>query len=519
MNAHNLLLALLLALALWCGPASAAAPGGASRLAFGHLSPCRTLDPALATDMDSIQVVRQVFEGLVRLKNGGLDVEPWLAESWETDSTGRQWTFTLRPGIRFHDGTPCNAAAVAFSFQRIVDPDHPHHAGPLGSLPMGMGSVTKIEALDERRVHFTLSTFHAGFLQGLTLPQLVVVSPAAMSALGREFSRHPVGTGPFVFARWDNDGTIVIRSNPDYWGPAPKLAEVVFRPVVNDAQRFHEFQSGTLDVIAGVPPTDADRVARMGEALLYALPGLAVSYLAMNVSHPPLDNLSVRRAVSHAINVPALVRLIYQGQAEPAGGVLPPGAPGFAPNLSGYAYDPALARKLLAQAGLAKGASLTLWAMNAPRPYLPSPVKVAESIKGNLEAVGIKVHVVSKDFASYAQGISRGEHDLCLLGWAMDTPDPDDFLTMSFAGKPGERRFNSSRWRDPDVLGLLEQARQQADPERRSALYVRVQEIVHDQAVWVPLAHPRMLLGVRTRVQGLVLQPTGDVRFGEAWKQ
>jgi peptide/nickel transport system substrate-binding protein len=519
MNARRFLPTLVLALVFCCSLAWAADPSGNSRLVFGHLSPCRTLDPALASDIDSIQVERQIFEGLVRLKNGGLEIEPWLAESWEKDPSDRQWTFTLRPEIRFHDGTPCDAAAVAFSVQRIIDPGHPHHVGALGSLPMPLGNVAKVEALDERRVRFTLSAPHAGFLQGLTLPQLAVVSPAAMATWGREFAKHPVGTGPFVFVQWGQDGTITAKANPDYWGTAPRLSEVVFRPVVNDAQRFHEFQSGALDVIAGVPPMDAARVERMGDATLYTLPGLAVSYLGMNVSHPPLDNLSVRRAISHAINVPALVRLIYQGQAQPAGGVLPPGAPGFAPRLTGYSYDPVLARKLLAESGLGKVASLSLWVMSSPRPYMPSPVKAAEAIKGNLEAVGIRTHVVSMDPQSFAQGLAKGEHDMCLLGWAMDTPDPDDFLTLSFAGKPGTNRLSVSNWRDPSVLGLLDQARRETDPERRSALYVQVQGVVHDQAVWVPLAHPKMLLAAHSWVRGLVLQPTGDVRFGEAWKQ
>jgi peptide/nickel transport system substrate-binding protein len=521
MNARRRLPALLLvlALALCCGPAGAADPGSAGRLVFGHLAPCITLDPARAVDVDSIQAVRAMFEGLVRLRDGGLAVEPCLAESWESDPTGRQWTFALRPGVRFHDGAPCDAAAVAFSLQRIMDPNHAYFIGAQGSLPMPLGNVSTVEALDQRRVRFTLSAPHAGFLQGLTLPQLMIVSPAAVAERGEAFARQPVGTGPFVFARWAPDGTVTVRANPAYWGPAPRLAEVVFRPVVNDAQRFHDFAAGSLDVMAGAPPTDAARVARMADATLHALPGLAVSYLAMNTARPPLDRPAVRRAVSHAINTQALVRLIYQGQAEPARGVLPPGVPGFSPDLPGPDYDPALARRLLAEAGLGKGFPVTLYTMSTPRPYLPSPVRTAEAIKGNLEAVGIRVHIVSLDFPSFVEYVTSGKHDMCLLGWVMDTPDPDDFLTASFGGAPGGKDINVSNWRDPRVLDLLGQARQEADPGRRAGLYVRLQDLVREGAPWVPLAHPRMLLAVHSRVRGLVLQPTGDVRFGEAWKQ
>ena len=514
-----LLLALLLALAALVGQARAARPVPDSRLAFGLLSPCRTLDPARTRDVESIQVERTLFEGLVRLKDGGLDVEPCLAESWATGPGQREWTFRLRPGVRFHDGTACNAAAVAFSLQRLMAPPAAGSAGRKEDRPMPLADVTAVEALDELTVRITLQEPHAGFLQGLTLPQLAVVSPAAVAERGKDFARHPVGTGPFVFAGWTPDGTVTVRANPRYWGAAPRLGEVVFRPVANDAQRFHDFVAGNLDAIAGVPPADAARVSRMGDARLYALPGLAVSYLAMNTARPPLDRPEVRRAVNHAVNTQALVRLIYQGQAEPARGILPPGAPGYAPQLEGYPYDPARARQILAEAGLGKGVQLTLWTMNAPRPYLPNPVKVAEAIKGNLEAVGLSVRVVSMDFPTLLRSLPSQDYDLCLAGWVMDTPDPDDFLSSAFGGRPGYGGYNLSNWRDDRVLGLLDQARRQTAPDLRAGLYVRLQEIVHEQAVWVSLAYPRMLMAVRSRVQGLVLQPTGDVRFGEAWKE
>lgn len=518
MSIRRLAPVLLLVLAAWCGPAQGADPGAPARLVFGHLSPCVTLDPARAVDVDSIQVVRALFEGLVRLKDGGLEVEPGLAESWESDPSGVRWLFTLRPGVRFHDGAPCDAAAVAFSFQRIMNPQHAYYAGH-HSLPMPLGSVAEVKALDQRRVLFILSQPHAGFLQGLTLPQLSVVSPAAMAEQGKDFARHPVGTGPFVFDHWAPDGTVTVRANPLYWGPAPRLAEVVFRPVVNDAQRFHDFAAGSLDVMAGVLPADAAKVARMADAKLHSLPGLAVSYLAMNTTHPPLDRPEVRRAVAHAINIEALVRLIYQDQAEPARGILPPGAFGFAPGQKRYPYDPVLARKLLATAGTDKRIGVNLWVMNTPRPYLPNPVKAAEAIKGNLEAVGMAVHIVSTDFSSFLRGIARAEHDMCLLGWTMDTPDPDDFMTSSFTGQAGQQNRSSTLWFDPRVKELLDQARKEPDASLRAALYAQAQGIVHDQAPLIPLAHPRMLLGVRSRVHRLVLQPTGDVRFHEAWKQ
>ena len=518
MSIRRLAPVLLLVLAAWCGPARGADPGAPARLVFGHLAPCATLDPARAVDVDSIQVVRALFEGLVRLGDGGLEVKPGLAESWESDPTGIRWLFTLRPGVRFHDGAPCDAAAVAFSFQRIMNPQHAYYASSR-NLPMPLGNVAEVKALDQRRVLFTLSQPHAGFLQGLTLPQLSVVSPAAMAEQGKDFARHPVGTGPFVFNRWAPDGTVTVRANPLYWGPAPRLAEVVFRPVVNDAQRFHDFAAGGLDVMAGVLPADAAKVARMADAKLHSLPGLAVSYLAMNTERPPLDRPEVRRAVAHAINTEALVRLIYQDQAAPARGVLPPGVPGYSPDLAGPAYDPDLARQLLAKAGLGAGFSVTLLTMSTPRPYLPRPVRAAEAIKGNLEAVGITTHIVSQDFPAHVGRITRGEHDLCLLGWVMDTPDPDEFLTASFTGSPGAPDLNVSNWRDARVRDLLAQARCEADPGRRAKLYVQLQEIVRQEVPWVPLAHPRMLLAVHSRVHGLVLQPTADVRFHEAWKQ
>lgn len=513
-------LACFLAAAAWCGQA-AAGKNNDNRLVFGHLSPCRTLDPAQALDVDSIQVGREIFEGLVRLKDGSLEIEPWLAESWTADPGFTVWTFTLRPRVLFHDGTLCDAEAVAFSLRRQLDPGHPFHAGFSDAPPLPLRKVAAVEALDSRTVRITLSEPQAGFLLGLSLLQASAVSPAAVTSCGQDFARRPVGTGPFRLERWDPDGSVTLEANDAYWGPKPRLGQIVFWPVPDDAMRFQEFQLGCLDVMSGVPPTDAPRVERMPGARLHSLPGLSVSYLAMNTRQPPFDRRAVRQAVSHAINTPDLVRLIYQGSAEVARGVLPPGVQGYDPTRRGPAYDPDLARRLLAEAGLAGGFETTLWTTNVSRPYLPHPVKIAETIKGDLEAVDIRVHVVSLNFNDFLEKAPRGEHGMCLFGWVMDTPDPDYFLTSTLGGEPqpGDINLNLSNWRDGRVLGLLDRARVEIDPARRAALYGQAQDIVRDEAPWAPLAFPRLLLAQSARVRGLVMQPTGDVRFAAAWKE
>lgn len=512
-------LACFLAAAACCGQA-AAGESGDNRLVFGHPSPCRTLDPAQALDVDSIQVGRAIFEGLVRLKDGALEIEPWLAESWTADPGATVWTFTLRPRILFHDGTLCDAEAIAFSLRRQLDPGHPFHAGFHDAPPLPLRKVAAVEALDSRTVRITLSEPQAGFLLGLSLLQASAVSPAAVTASGQDFARRPVGTGPFHLAHWAPDGSVTLDANDAYWGPKPRLGQIVFWPVPDDAMRFQEFQLGRLDVMSGVPPTDAQRVERMPGARLHSLPGLSVAYLAMNTRQPPFDRRAVRRAVNHAINTEALVRLIYQGSAEVARGVLPPGVQGYNPALRGRAYDPDLARRLLAEAGLEGGFETTLWTTNVSRPYLPHPVEIAETIKGDLEAVGIRVSVVSVNFNDFLEKTSRGEHGMCLFGWVMDTPDPDCFLTSTLGREPppGDINLNVSNWRDSRVLDLLDRARIEIDPPRRADLYGQAQDIIRDEAPWAPLAFPRLLLAQSARVRGLVMQPTGDVRFAAAWK-
>lgn len=513
-------LAGFLAAAAWRGQA-AAGENNDNRLVFGHLSPCRTLDPAQALDVDSIQVGRAIFEGLVRLRGGALEIEPWLAESWTADPGATVWTFTLRPRILFHDGTLCDAEAIAFSLRRQLDPGHPFHAGFSDAPPLPLRKVAAVEALDSRTLRITLSEPQAGFLLGLSLLRASAVSPAAVTACGQDFARRPVGTGPFHLARWDPDGSVTLEANNAYWGPKPRLVQIVFRPVPDDATRFQEFQLGLLDVMAGVPATDAQRVMRMPGARLHSLPGLSVAYLAMNTRQQPFDRRAVRQAVNHAINTEALVRLIYQGSAEAAHGVLPPGAQGYDPTLRGPAYDPDLARRLLAEAGLAGGFETTLWTTNDPRPYLPHPVQVAETIKGDLEAVGIRVRVVSMNFNDFLEKTPRGEHGMCLFGWVMNTPDPDYFLTSSLGGEPqpGDIDLNVSNWRDSRTPDLLDRARAEIDPARRAALYRQVQDVIRYEAPWTPLAFPRLLLAQSARVRGLILQPAGEVRFADAWKE
>jgi len=508
-------------LALLAGAAAAQrpAPVAGGTLIYGRGMDAVGLDPAHESDGESFKVCDNLYECLVRFSDEGTDVEPQLATSWTTSPDGKEWTFNLRRGVRFHCGDPMDAAAVAYSLERqwgAREPRLPDY-GVGGPYPfwgyLGMDEVLEaVEVLDPMTVRFRLKEPSAPFLSNLACNFAAVVCPRHARERGQEFFRNPCGTGPFRFVEWERAESITVERFPDYWDFPPYLDRIVFRSIPENSTRFFELLSGSIHMMDGIPPDDVAAIEKNRSLKLLGAPGMNIAYLAMNLDHEPFGNVLVRRAVCHAIDKQAIASGLYADLADVAVGPVPPNVFGADPDLVDYEYDQDKARELLEEAGYAEGFETTLWTMSGPRPYMPQPVRLAQVIQADLAAVGIHAKIVSFEWGTYLDRVHRGHHDMALLGWQADNGDPDNFLYIHFdktAAVPPAG--NIAFYRNERVHELLVAGQRTVVPEERIPFYLEAQEIIHRDAPWVPLVHTMELAAMRRDVTGYRLHPTGRV--------
>ncbi|HEX4404256.1 MAG TPA: ABC transporter substrate-binding protein [Polyangia bacterium] len=509
---RSLVAATLLADALFvagCARNAAPAATGADRLVVARSAEPVSLDPARATDIESLEVAEQVYGRLVRFAPGRLEPEPDLATSWSVSDDGTSWTFQLRPDVTFQDGTPVNAEAVVFSFERQLIPDHPAHEADF-VWTRAFHNIRRVRAVTPLRVQFDIDRPYAPFLANLAMGPAAIVSPTAVRKLGSAFGRHPVGAGPYRFVEWIPGDRITLERNPTYWDRAARTRYLVLLVMPDSRQRLQALESGSADIVEQLAPDELPLVRLNPDLRLAMAPAALVSYLAMNTQKRPLDDPRIRRAIATAIRRDALVKLVYQGVGMPAIGPLPPNVWGARSDVVTYPYDPDRARKMLAEAGWHPTVPLKLYAPSTPTPYNPDPARVAAIIKTCLAEVGIPVEIVLNDAVEHQRALWAGEHDLALHGWFNDNGDPDNFLYTlldsdnTTGSRPSNIAFYSNGWFH-DVIGV---AQRTTDRTERERLYSQAQAILATDVPWVPLAHSNVVFATRANVRGLVVQPS-----------
>ncbi|MDX1632311.1 MAG: ABC transporter substrate-binding protein, partial [Thermoanaerobaculia bacterium] len=509
-------------------PAAETGPVEGGTLVIARAADTTTLDPAQTFEGESTKVVGQIFDGLVNFAPGSTDVEPGLATSWEASDDGRTWTFHLREGVTFHDGTPFDAEAVLFSIRRQMDPEHPFHQGQFNTWENTFaGHIVGIEAVDPMTVEVRLREPFAPIVSGFAVYSMAIVSPAAMREMGvQEFSKNPVGTGPFRFVEWVPEDRLTLEANDEYWGGAPHLDRVVFRTVPDPDRRATLLERGEAHVGEGFSQTEIRRLSGDQSLEIRQKPGLNTGYLAFNTTRRPFDDPRIRRAVSMGFDSAGLVRSTYQDLGVTAKSYLPPTLWGYNEQLEPFRQDLDRARNLLREAGYGDSFSFTLDVMKNPRPYMPQPVKLAEGIQAGLQKLGIQVEIRANEWNEHLERTVRSpeaDYDACLLGWLADMPDPNDFLYVQFHSDnanlaPGRTHQNISLYENPELDRLVEQAQGAPSREQRTELYRRAQEIVREDVPLMPLAHSFIVIVQRNEVEGLSV-PTARSNFGlpEAW--
>lgn len=505
-----------------CGGSADSSAAKTDTLVYGRGGDANTLDPINTDIGEAVKVIVNVFETLVAYHEEELTLVPGLAVKWENSQDGREWTFHLREGVKFHDGTPCDADAVVFSLERLISDQHPAVYDPLRPYRPNFQMIEKVEAVDARTVKFHLKEASAVFLNNLAMFPASVVSPTAVQKLGKEFATAPVGTGPFKFGRWKRDQQIVLEANPDYWDGAPRIARVVFVPIADGSTRVAQLRKGAIHLAEDLPPTELDAVAKEPGIAIQACESLNVGYLTLQTERPPLDKLKVRQAIAHAIDKQEMAHVVFADRAHPAVTLVPRNMWGYADQLADRKFDPATAKKLLEEAvqeeKLELPLKLTLAVMNQPRPYMQQPLQAASFVKDALGKIGIEVTVEPRPISQHFEHLMAGGHQMGLAGWTTDNSDPDNFLySLLDVDNISEHGNNLSRYRNDEVHRLLLGAQKELDADKRLAMYARVQELCLQDAPVVPLISTEVRIAQTARLKGYRLHPASLVRLRRAY--
>jgi ABC-type transport system substrate-binding protein len=453
-----------------------------------------TLDPARINDVYSRSVAQQIFDGLVEFDQT-LTISPALARFWKASRDGLTWTFVLREGVRFHHGREVTADDVVYSLTRLLDPRVKSGAADVFAAIRGAREfregrarrVAGLTAVDRYTVRVVVDEAPVPFVSLLAIGHAKIVPREIVEREGEAFGRHPVGTGPFRFVRWERGREIVLAANREHFDGPPALSRVVFRifPGEQIGAMWEAFRQGELEDTP-IPTRDYRRIVAERTYQHVKRPMLSVRFYGMNTRVKPLDDRRVRQALILAIDREAMIEEVALGRFALARGILPPGTLGFNPELRGYPYDPARARALLAEAGYPAGRglpTLTIWS----NVKVEGVLREHEHMARYLAAVGVKTEFqYLTDWPAFSQRLGEGTLPIFLYAWFADVPDPDNFLFKLFhSGSPR----NYFRYANPAVDRLLASARNSVELERRVELYRRAEHLVVDDAPLIPIFH------------------------------
>jgi len=505
-------------------------------LVFASSADPIALDGALISDGESGRVIIQIYEGLVALKPGTTLVVPSLATKWKASANGKAWTFTLRSGVKFSDGTAMDAAAVCFNFNRwynftgsFQNPSatyywqtvfggfktyDPKSGAPQGSLFSGC------KVASPSTVTITLTAPSASFLGALSLPSFFIGSPTAMQKYGADqgsvdasgvfhptgtyATDHPTGTGPFMLKSWTRGDKLVLARNPNYWGKPAKLSQLIFRPIADNAARLQALQNGEIQGYDLVEPQDVATIKSDSNLQLLSRPPFNVGIVGMNQSMPPMNNLKVRQAVAYGLDRASVVKAFYGGRGVVAKEFQPPSLFGYSNDVKTYAYNPAKSKQLLKQAGLKLPVTINFWyPTSVSRPYMPDPVKNFQAFSASLTKAGFKVvpHAAPWN-PDYLGGVQSGKAQVYLYGWTGDYGDPDDFDGVFFRTPQKQWGFNNKA-----IFNILTKARDEPTLAKRVALYKQANKMLMDFLPGVPYVHTSPALAFDKNVKGYVPSP------------
>ena len=503
---RNRALALILILTLAIIPVlsgCSGSGGGGKKITFALSVEPKKLDSQDVTDNPSYMVNAMMYENLVTY-NEKMELAPQLATKWEGAKDGMSWTFTLRQGVKFHDGTPFNANAVKVSFDRILNPDL-----KLARFSLYNAFIKSVEVVNDNTVKCNMKFPFGALPQNLAHPAGIIHSPAALEKYGKDIARNPVGTGPYKFKEWVSGDHITVVKNPNYWGEKAKVDQIVVKVAPDANSRVNMLETGEADVAYPVNASDVARLQKSDKVGVIVKPSNRVIYMGINVTQKPFDNPKVRQAMNYAVNKKAIVDKILLNLGEEQLSPLGPNNWGYVAQKP-YEYNPDKAKQLLQEAGVKPGTKVTLWTPDGR--YLMDR-QVSEAVQADLQAVGFKVEFKKWEWTTYLtelDKLGKGNHQLFLLGWAPSTGDADWGLRPLFqTGDSNNYALYSNKTADD----LIKKGMSATNEKERLQTYADLQKFLWEDAPMIFLYSVKQTVGVSKKVTGLVVHPLEMLYF------
>ncbi|SEC14003.1 glutathione ABC transporter substrate-binding protein [Paenibacillus sp. GP183] len=470
-----------------------------------------SMDPHDTNDTLSGSAQATMFEGLLGFDKD-MKMIPVLAESYEASADAKVFTFKLRKGVKFHDGTPFNADAAKANFDRVSNPDNKLKRYSLFAL------IVKTEAVDEYTFRVTLKEPFGAMLNNFAHPAARIISPKALATYGKDVSKHPIGTGPFKFVEWDPSDHLMVEKNPDYWQKGlPKVDGIKFKPVPENGSRVAMLQTGEVDFIYPFPSDQAQAISGKDGIVVENKPSIIARYVAMNTTKKPFNDVRVRQAINYAINKEAFLKVVFRGYGSVLDSIIPPGLQ-FYSKQTPYAYNLEKAKQLLKEAGYENGFETQIWGANNS-----TAMKAMEFLQQQLAQVGIKVKVVPMESGTLSSKIwnvkdpKDAEIELYYGGWSSSTGDADWGIRPLLAGESvPPKSYNTAYYTNEKADQLISAGLNTADPEKRKATYAEVQKMIWQDAPWAGLIVEDTLAGRKNYLDGVYLIPDGALSVKEA---
>jgi peptide/nickel transport system substrate-binding protein len=519
-----------------CGGGSTTAAAANQSVIWGNTGEPDTLDPAYATAGVAWVPDHQIYEGLVTTSADGSQIVPQLATSWKADDARTTWTFTLRSGVKFQDGTDFDASAVCYNFDRWYNFSGVQQSSAVsywyqsvfgGFATSASGSPTpglykSCSAPSATTTVVTLTSPSASFIPALSMVPFGMASPAALKqyqadAIGGSSgtpnfdtpfgSQHPVGTGPYMLKNWQKGQQIELLANPKYWGSKPAVSRVVIKSMTDSTARLQAMQSGTITGYSNVPASDVATLQGSSSAKVYTSAPYTVGYVGFNSTVAPFDNPLIRQAIAHALNREAVVKAMFPSGSRVADELSPKPVAGYSSDIPDASYDVEKAKALLAQAGNPHPTIEFAFPTGVSRPYMPNPSNIFQAFQADLQAAGFTVKPVSIPWGQYASQLLAGKLGMYLWGSIGSYPSDSYFLSLYTS------QTHLSADLSANVKSLLKTADSESDDSKRIKLYEQINTVLMQNYVAVPFIEPPIITVLNAKIRGYKPDPYGNVNF------
>lgn len=466
---------------------------GKDTLIVANGADAKSLDPHGTNDAPSAKITGQIYDTLVD-QDENMNIVPALAESWEQPDP-KTTIFHLRKGVKFHNGEPLKASDVKFSIDRMKNSPKVSHI---------IDAVDNVEVIDDYTVKITTKEPFGPLLNHLAHNAASILNEKAVTEAGESYGQHPVGTGPYKFVSWQSGDRITLDANPDYFRGETPIKHIVFRSIVENANRTIALETGEVDIAYDIEGLDKDRLKNDDKIKFIEQPSLSMSYLGFNTKKAPFDKKEVRQAIATAINIDDIIDAVYKGSAQKGDSLVGPKVKGYSNKPQHYAYNPEKAKQMLAEAGYPNGFKTKIWTNDNPLRR-----DIAVILQDQLKQVGIDADIETLEWGAFLDGTARGDQDMFILGWVTVTGDADYGLfpllhTSSFGGG-GNRAF----YDNPQIDDLLVKAKTSVDPKERDAIYEQIQVIAQEDMPYYVIGYPTQNAAVQKNVENFKLKPSG----------